>query len=82
MDIDAAEAVAAVAAKLMTSYVQVKISRPTEVTSLKHSGYQLAKPNWDAFMIKPLVSDVTLDDARRLFDIGSDRFLISWLDTT
>lgn len=33
-------------------------------------------------MMKPLVSDVTVEDARRLFGIGSDRFLISWLDTT
>jgi hypothetical protein len=33
-------------------------------------------------MIKPLVPGVSVDDARRLLGIGTDRFLISWLDTT
>ena len=38
--------------------------------------------SWGAFMIKPLTSQVTVEDARRLFGIGTDRFLISWLDLT
>jgi len=79
---DAAEAVAAIAAKLKSTYVQVKISRPAEIASLRHAGYQVAHPSWDSFMIKPLVPDVTIEDARRLFGIGTDRFLISWLDVT
>jgi hypothetical protein len=33
-------------------------------------------------MIKPLIPGVTVDDARQLFGIGKDRFLISWLDVT
>ena len=33
-------------------------------------------------MLKPLAPDVTVDDARRLMGIGTDRFLISWLDMT
>lgn len=33
-------------------------------------------------MVKPLAAEVTAEDARRLFGIGTDRFLISWLDTT
>jgi GNAT superfamily N-acetyltransferase len=77
-----AEAVAAVASREKTAYVQVKISRPVEIASLKQAGYQVAHPDWCAFMVKPLVSEVTVDDARRLFGIGTDRFLISWLDTT
>jgi GNAT superfamily N-acetyltransferase len=79
---DAAEAVAAVTAELKSSYVQVKLTRPAEIASLRRAGYQVACPTWGAFMIKPLVSDVTVDDARHLFGIGSDRFLISWLDVT
>lgn len=81
-DIDAAEAIAAVASKRKTSYVQVSISRPSDIASLRCAGYQVAHPNWDAFMMKPLISDVMVEDARRLFGIGTDRFLISWLDTT
>jgi hypothetical protein len=33
-------------------------------------------------MLKPLLPELTADDARRLFGIGTDRFLISWLDVT
>jgi GNAT superfamily N-acetyltransferase len=80
--INAAEAVAAVAAEKKAPYVQVKISRPADISTLSLSGFTVAHPSWDAFMLKPLVPDITTDDARRLFGIGTDQFLISWLDTT
>ncbi len=80
--VNAAEAVAAIAAKLKSDYVQVKISQPRAIASLEDSGYRIALPNWSAFMIKPLVPEVTVEDAYRLFGIGTDRFLISWLDVT
>ena len=80
--IDAAEAIAAVAAELKSAYVQVKLSRPVEISSLRRAGYHVAHPTWSGFMVKPLVPDVTSEDARRLFGIGTDRFLISWLDVT
>lgn len=80
--IDAAEAVAAVAAELRAPYVQVTVSRPVEIASLQRAGFQVAQPTWDAFMLKPLVPEVTVEDARRLFGLGTDRFLISWLDVT
>jgi GNAT superfamily N-acetyltransferase len=81
-DLDAAEAVAAVAAKIKTAYVQVNISRPIDIQNLRRAGFQVAHPNWDAFMVKPLLSDISTAEARRLFGIGTDQFLISWLDTT
>jgi GNAT superfamily N-acetyltransferase len=80
--VNPAEAVAALASQTRTAYVQVKISRPFEIASLRQAGYQVAHPDWSAFMLKPLIPEVTVDDARRLFGIASDRFLISWLDTT
>jgi GNAT superfamily N-acetyltransferase len=80
--IDTAEAVAAVAAELKSAYVQVSVSRPAEISSLRKAGYHVAQPNWSGFMIKPLVPEVTFEDARKLFGIGTDRFLISWLDVT
>ena len=79
---DIAEAVAAITAELKSGYVQVKITRPVEIASLRRAGYQVAQPTWGAFMVKPLVQDVTTDDARCLFGIGTDRFLMSWLDLT
>jgi GNAT superfamily N-acetyltransferase len=82
MGMDPAEAVAAVASRVKTAYVQVKISRPVEIASLNQAGYQVAIPDWSAFMVKSMLPEVTLEDARRLFGIGTDQFLISWLDTT
>jgi GNAT superfamily N-acetyltransferase len=80
--VDAAEAVAAVITKCKADYVQVRISRPVEIASFKHAGYHVAHPDWLGFMVKPLVPDVTYEDARQLFGICTDRFLISWLDVT
>lgn len=80
--VDAAEAVAAVVSESKTAYVQAKVKRPLEIESLKRAGYHVAHPDWSAFMIKPLVPEVSIEDARRLLGIGTDRFLISWLDTT
>lgn len=81
-EIDAAEAIGAIAAELKSAYVQVKISRPVEIASLRQAGYHVAHPTWDGFMVKPLVPEVTIEDARQLYGIGTDRFLISWLDVT
>jgi hypothetical protein len=33
-------------------------------------------------MIKSLIPNMTAEDGRQLFGIGTDRFLISWLDVT
>ncbi len=81
-DIDAAQAVAAIVAEIESPYVQVSVSRPADIGSLQHTGYQIAHPSWAAFMVKPLVPEVTIEDACRLFGIGTDQFLISWLDET
>jgi GNAT superfamily N-acetyltransferase len=77
-----AEAVAAVVNGLKAKYVRVQISRPVEITSLQQAGFQVAHPSWDAFMLKPLAPEISHEHARSLFGIGTDRFLISWLDTT
>jgi GNAT superfamily N-acetyltransferase len=80
--IDPAEAVAAIAAELKSAYIQVKASRPMEISSLRRAGYHVAQPTWDGFMIKSLLPEVSIEDARQLFGIGTDKFLISWLDVT
>ncbi|HSB66326.1 MAG TPA: GNAT family N-acetyltransferase [Anaerolineales bacterium] len=82
MGVNPAEAIAALASQVRTAYVQVKINRPVEIASLRQAGYQVTHPDWSAFMLKPLIPKVTVEDARRLFGIDTDRFLISWLDTT
>jgi GNAT superfamily N-acetyltransferase len=81
-DIDAAEAVGAVVSEVKAPYVQVTMSRPSDIASLRRAGWHVAHPTWGAFMIKPLAPGLVIEDAQRLFGIGTDRFLISWLDTT
>jgi GNAT superfamily N-acetyltransferase len=81
-EVNPAEAVAAIASRVRTAHIQVKVSRPVEINSLRQSGYRVAHPDWSAFMIKPLLPGGTANDARSLFGIGTDQFLISWLDTT
>ena len=80
--IDLAEAVAAVVSEQKTRYVKVNASRPVEIAGLRSAGYLVAHPAWNAFMLKPLIPDVEVENARQLFGIGTDRFLISWLDIT
>ncbi|HEY5730797.1 MAG TPA: GNAT family N-acetyltransferase [Anaerolineales bacterium] len=82
MDIDAVEVIAAVVSELKASYIQVTMSRPSDIASVQRAGWRVAHPTWDAFMVKPLIPEVNVDDARQLFGIGTDRFLISWLDIT
>ena len=82
IDIGAPEAVAAIVSELNASYVQITMSRPSDIASLRRAGYHVAHPTWGAFMVKPLIPEVTVEDARHRFGIGTDRFLISWLDTT
>ena len=82
MDIHATEAIAAIVSELKVPYVQVSISRPSDIDSLRRAGWQVAHPDWGAFMVKPLLPNMTAQDARHLFGIGTDRFLISWLDTS
>jgi len=82
LGVDVVEAVGAVAAEIKSAYVQVSISRPVEMAGLQQAGFHVAHPSWSGFMLKPLVPEVTAEDAHRLFGIGTDRFLISWLDVT
>ena len=81
-DIDVTEAIAAVVNEIKAPSVKVNINRPVEITSLRRAGFHVAQPTWGGFMLKPLVPSVAVEDARRLFGIGTDGFLISWLDIT
>jgi hypothetical protein len=71
----------AVASQRKAQYVQMTMSRSSDIASLRAVGWLVAQPSWRAFMVKPLLPDLTAEDARRLFGIGTDRFLISGLDT-
>jgi predicted acetyltransferase len=82
LGVDITEAVSAVLAELKSSYIQVRVSRPEETIKLKHAGYFIAYPNWSSFMIKPLAPEISISEAMKHFGVGTNRFLISWLDVT
>ncbi len=80
--VDAASAVSAVARDLHASYFQVRVDHPSIAKSLRQAGYLTERSNWSTFMIKPLIPEVTIEDACRLFGIGTEQFLISPIDVT
>ena len=80
--VEAVSAVAAIARASNVSYVRVAMSRPAVIAGLRQAGDPVARPDWGTFMIKPLTSEVTVEDARRLFGIGTDRYLMAWMDVT
>jgi GNAT superfamily N-acetyltransferase len=63
------------------SYVRVRVNRNSDALLLERNGFRIASRDWDTFMMKSL-TEHDVKDACALFGIGSERFLISWLDTT
>ncbi len=80
--VEAALAVAALATESALPYVQVRVARPCEAGSLRRAGYELAQPDYGAFMVKPLAPGATPEAFAAACALGSDQFLISGLDIT
>ncbi len=80
--IDASEAVSAISRNFDTHYHWVRLDRPAQCSSMIASGYPEGKPTWTTFMVKPLIPNISVEDARRFFQIGTDQFIISPLDVT
>jgi len=76
------QALEALAREAGATYIQVKVSQPSQLASLRQAGFQIAQPHWSAFMVKPLALGVTVNDFRHLFEVGSERFMISRNDIT
>lgn len=79
---DTASAIAALVKEMEVSFIRVRVYQKAETVSLLEAGFRMALPDWDTFMVRPLVRDLKSDYVRTLFGIGTERFLISWLDTT
>jgi GNAT superfamily N-acetyltransferase len=78
--IDPVVAVAAVARKVGSLYVQVTVDRLTDTKSFIEAGFRLANAGWGTFMVKPLAMGITVEDFRRLYGLDTDHFLISYMD--
>jgi GNAT superfamily N-acetyltransferase len=80
--IDPVTAITAVAQQTDAPYIQVTVDQPAYVNSFTTAGFHVSDAVWGTFMVKPLVAGITVDDFRRLYGVGTDRFLISYLDIT
>ena len=80
--IDPVAAVAAVAHQVGAPYVQVTLDRPVDRMSFLEAGFHIAEATWGTFMVKPLAAGITVGDFRRLYGVGTERFLISYMDIT
>jgi len=78
----AAEAVSALCQEQPVSYVRVHLDQASVGESLRKAGYPPGLPGWGTFMIKPLIPDVSVEGARRIFGVGTERFMISPIDVT
>jgi GNAT superfamily N-acetyltransferase len=63
------------------SCVRVRVNRDSDALLLERNEFRIASPDWGTFMMKSLIEH-DVKDAYTLFGIGSERFLISWLDMT
>ncbi|MFX0052569.1 MAG: GNAT family N-acetyltransferase [Candidatus Hodarchaeota archaeon] len=75
-------AIASLIKKLPVSYIQVKSTYPLITESLGEVGGRVVPQDWSTFMMKPLTREAMDLDPKKLFGIGTDRFLFSWMDTT
>lgn len=80
--VDVCEAISALLSCFTAQYVRLTVSRLSYLSRLQKAGYQIAKARWGSFMMKSLEGETDMDDINGLFDIRSDRFLISSLDLT
>lgn len=76
------DAVASLAGNLPVTYIHVKSNRPSVTASLSGIRSRIVLRDWSTFMVKPLTSEAVNSNLEDLFGIGTDRFLISWMDTT
>jgi len=80
--IEPVAAVAAITHQANAPYVQVTVDRLVDTASYIEAGFHAAGTEWGTFMVKPLTAEITVDDFRRLYGVGTERFLISYLDIT
>jgi hypothetical protein len=81
-DVDPAEAVASLVGEVDVEYVRVRIEYPLIGDSLTEIGFQTLLAEYGTFMVKALTPGMTASDAIHLLGIGSERFMISTMDTT
>jgi len=77
-----AAAIASLMKVLPASFLQIRIDLPSSPDNLRQAGFPAGRRAWSTLMIKPLLPGVTVDEARVLFGIGKELFMVSLLDVT
>ncbi|OGO31156.1 MAG: hypothetical protein A2Z16_07325 [Chloroflexi bacterium RBG_16_54_18] len=80
--VEAWEAVAAIAKDRGVIYARARGDHPSVEAGLQSGGFPACLPGWASIMIKPLAPEFSLEQARRLLGVGTERFLISYIDVT
>ena len=81
-EIKPAEALASLVREVNVEYVRVRIEFPLIGDSLTEMGFQTPLAEYGTFMVKALLPGMSASDAIHLLGIGSERFMISSMDTT
>lgn len=80
--VDAAETVSALAQEQPCDYLRVRVDHPSVASSLVSSGYPAPRRDWSVFMVKPLDGSASVEQFNHQTGIGTERFMISWIDVT
>lgn len=83
---DGTDSTAASAALLHESeapYVQVTMNNHSpHLEDLRQANFRVSSSTWDVVMVRPLTDAMTADELRTAVGIGSDRYMMSWMDVT
>ncbi|MFX1252114.1 MAG: GNAT family N-acetyltransferase [Promethearchaeota archaeon] len=76
------KAISSLVRKFLSPYIQITSNQSSITESLSITDALIVPQNWNTFMMKPLTSEVMNTNVNIFFGIGTDQFLISWMDTT
>lgn len=72
----------ALAQETSAIYLRAILNEDSQVKDLAQAGHDVPREPWGIFMMKGLHESANLDQIQSLFGAGTDRFMISWMDTT
>jgi GNAT superfamily N-acetyltransferase len=76
-------ATAALLRETQASYVQITMNNHSpHLEALRQAGFRVTSSTWDVVMARSLTNEMHTDDLRRFAGIGSNRYLMSWMDVT
>ena len=76
-------ATAALLRETQASYVQITMNNHSpHLEAFRQASFRVTSSTWDVVMAKSLTNEMGIDDLRRFAGVGSNRYLMSWMDVT